>query len=173
MKIKRRMRYLALFIAAVVVFSMLPTNLLESYAYTPTEHSFRDDDGDGYCDECGFDSSKSWHTSSSSSSSCSHSSIGPDSADPNKIVCYSCGALIKTLSSSSSVTSEESKPGISPEEQKRLDDEALQQKLQEMYKKNSRVAVGGRYVTSTLPGAYEATGVKGKEFYAKLNSMMF
>ena len=140
MKIKKKMRYLALFIAAVVVFSMLPTNMLESYA--ETKHPFVDDvrndqtANDGRCDYCGGAESEPQHTTSSSSSS--------------------------TSTVTTTVISEESStPGISPEEQKRLDDEAKAAKIIEFFRKNSRVRKGGVFVTSTLPGAYEASLVGG------------
>ena len=136
------MRYLALFIATVVAFSMLPTNLLGSFAmesYPPekwTKHDFKPSSYDSSaCDICGYGKSAVCHSGSSSSSSSSSVTSGE--------------------------SSEESKPGISKEEQKRLDEEALQQKLREMYKKNSKVVKGGKEVNTTIPGAYAASGVKG------------
>ena len=136
MKTNRRMRYLALFIASVVAFIMFPTNLLGVNAMT--EHPFVDDGrnnqtaNDGLCDYCGGVASELQHTTSSSTST------------------------VTVVESS-----EESKPGISKEEQKRLDDEALQQKIREMYKKNSKVVKGGKEVNTTIPGSYAASGVKG------------
>ncbi|MBO4845013.1 MAG: hypothetical protein J5525_01770 [Lachnospiraceae bacterium] len=136
MKTKRRMRYLALFIASVVAFIMFPTNLLGVNA--TTEHPFVDDGrnnqtaNDGLCDYCGGVASELQHTTSSSTST------------------------VTVVESS-----EESKPGISKEEQKRLDDEAKAAKIIEFFRKNSRVRKGGVFVTSTLPGAYEASLVGG------------
>ncbi len=144
MKTKKRMRYLALFIAAVVAFTMLPTNLLESYAGYE-DHPFKDVDGDNKCDVCHCEEAAPWHTSSSSSSS----------STPSTPTTPSTSSVVITDDNSSDDSKE------TPEEMYVRKQAELDQQLRERYRENSTISSGGTYLKTTIDGAYTAQSVAG------------
>ena len=131
MKTKKRMKHLALFIASVVAFTMLPTNVLEVKA------------GSDIC-TCGhfYDDHASGMTCKITGCSCT--GFSPSSS-----------------SSSYSEKQEESEPSISAEERQRIEEEEAQKKREEEYRKNSTISSGGTYLKTTIDGAYTAQSVEG------------
>ncbi|MBO4845611.1 MAG: hemophore-related protein [Lachnospiraceae bacterium] len=146
MKTKKRMRYLALFIASVVAFTMLPTNVLEVKAGSDicTCGHFYDDhaSGDHKCMVTGC-SCTGFSPSSSSSST------------PSTPTTPSTSSVVITDDNSSDDSKE------TPEEMYARKQAELDQQLRERYRENSTISSGGTYLKTTIDGAYTAQSVAG------------
>ena len=149
MKTKKRMRYLALFIASVVAFTMLPTNVLEVKAGSDicTCGHFYDDhaSGDHKCMVTGCSCTGFTPGSSSSSSS----------STPSTPTTPSTSSVVITDDNSSDDSKE------TPEEMYARKQAELDQQLRERYRENSTISSGGTYLKTTIDGAYTAQSVAG------------
>ena len=139
MKTKKKMRYLELFIAAVVAFTMLPTNVLEVKA------------GSDIC-TCGHPYDKHSSGLTCMITGCSCKGFSPSSSSSSS----------STSTVTTTVASEESsEPTMSYEDYKRKVEEEAIEKRKKLFELNSKVYSNGQEIKSTLPGAYEAESVKG------------